>query len=58
MAFRRVGRALGVVIGIGFIGVQTASSMGYLDVNWNKIKDDAIKPLDVVRNLDSLDTRK
>ncbi len=49
MAFRRAGKALGVVIGIGFIGVQTAASMGYIDVDWNKIKDDAIKPLDLVR---------
>ena len=30
------------------MGLQTAKSMGYIDVNWDKIKDDAIKPLDVV----------
>jgi len=46
MAFRRVGKAVGVVVGIGFIGLQTAKSMGYIDVDWNKIRDDAIKPLD------------
>ena len=51
MAFRRVGKALGVVIGIGFIGVQTAASMGYINVDWNKIRDDAIKPLDAVRDV-------
>lgn len=48
MAFRRVGRAVGVVIGLGFMGLQTAKSMGYIDVDWTKIKDDAIKPLDTV----------
>jgi len=46
MAFRRVGKAVGVVVGVGFIGLQTAKSMGYIDVDWNKIRDDAIKPLD------------
>ena len=29
--------------------MQTAKNMGYIDVDWNKIKDDAIKPLDTVR---------
>jgi hypothetical protein len=33
----------------GFMGMQTAKNMGYIDVDWNKIKDDAIKPLDTVR---------
>jgi len=48
MAFRRVGKAVGVVVGVGFIGLQSAKSMGYIDVDWNKIRDDAIKPLDKV----------
>ena len=30
------------------MGMQTAKNMGYIDVDWNKIKDDAIKPLDMV----------
>lgn len=46
MAFRRVGKAFGVVIGIGFMGLQGAASMGYIDVDWNKISKDAMKPLD------------
>jgi len=48
MAFRRVGKFVGLVIGVGFMGMQTAKNMGYIDVDWNKIKDDAIKPLDMV----------
>jgi uncharacterized membrane protein (Fun14 family) len=51
MAFRRVGRAFGVVIGVGFMGIQAASSAGYLEVDWEKIKVDVIKPLDVVSRL-------
>lgn len=48
MAFRKAGRVFGAMIGVGFMGLQTAKSLGYIDVNWDKIKDDAIKPLDVV----------
>ena len=33
---------------VGFMGLQTAKSMGYIDVDWKKIRDDAIKPLDAV----------
>mmetsp|Transcript_43629 Transcript_43629/g.105796 ORF Transcript_43629/g.105796 Transcript_43629/m.105796 type:complete len:97 (+) Transcript_43629:540-830(+) len=46
MAFRRVGKAMGVVIGLGFMGLQGAASLGYVAVDWSKIKDDALKPLD------------
>ena len=48
MAFRRIGRVFGVVVGLGFMGVQAASSSGYIDVDWDKIRADAIDPLDVV----------
>ena len=48
MAFRKAGRVFGALIGVGFMGLQTAKSMGYIDVHWDKIKDDAIKPLDAV----------
>lgn len=48
MAFRRVGRAVGVVIGLGFMGVQAAAASGYIDVDWEKVKGDAIKPFDTV----------
>jgi len=47
MAFRKVGKFVGFVIGCGFIGLQTAKSHGYIDVDWDKIRGDAIKPLDV-----------
>eukprot|EP00536_Pseudo-nitzschia_multiseries_P018935 jgi/Psemu1/230788/e_gw1.3424.1.1 len=46
MALRKAGRAAGVVVGIGFIGLQTAKNFGYIDVDWNKVRDSAIKPLD------------
>lgn len=49
MAFRRVGRAFGVVLGLGFMGAQAAAATGYIDIDWNKVKTDAIKPFDTVR---------
>ena len=49
MAFRKVGKAAGVVLGLGFIGVQAAASSGYIQVDWDKVQKDAfVKPLDVV----------
>lgn len=48
MAFRRVGKAVGVMAGLGFMGVQAAVASGYVDVDWNKVKNDAIKPFDTV----------
>ena len=48
-AMKKVGKAVAFVIGVGFVGLQTASHMGYIDVNWIKIRDDALKPLDTVR---------
>ena len=38
----------------GFMGLQTAKSYGYIDVDWNKIKGDAIAPLDLVRMIEHI----
>jgi len=46
MAFRKAGKFVGFVIGVGFMGLQTAKSYGYIDVNWDKIREDSIKPID------------
>lgn len=51
LAFRKVGRFAGVVLGMGYIGVQAAASSGYITVNWDKVQNDAMKPLDAVRKL-------
>jgi uncharacterized membrane protein (Fun14 family) len=48
MAFRRVGRVFGVVLGIGFMGAQAAAASGYIEIDWDKVKNDAIKPFDTV----------
>mmetsp|Transcript_15051 Transcript_15051/g.42487 ORF Transcript_15051/g.42487 Transcript_15051/m.42487 type:complete len:127 (+) Transcript_15051:137-517(+) len=46
LALKKVGKAVAVVIGMGFFGVQTAAYMGYIEVNWSKVVADAVKPLD------------
>jgi FUN14 domain-containing protein 1 len=48
MALKKVGKAVAFVIGAGFVGLQGAAYCGYIDVDWIKIKDDALKPLDTV----------
>lgn len=45
-AAKKIGKALAVVVGLGFIAVQSAAYSGYVDVNWNKVKDDAIAKVD------------
>uniref|UniRef100_A0A7S0F743 EF-hand domain-containing protein n=1 Tax=Craspedostauros australis TaxID=1486917 RepID=A0A7S0F743_9STRA len=45
-AMKKVGKAVAVTIGLGFFGLQSAAYLGYIDVNWNKIVSDAVKPLD------------
>ena len=47
-AVKQAGKLTAVVLGTGFIALQTLASLGYIDVNWTKVKDDAIKSVDVV----------
>ena len=48
MALKKIGKAVAFVIGVGFIGVQSAVGAGYINVNWKKIQGDTMKPLDTV----------
>ena len=47
-ALKQVGKVAAVVLGAGFIAAQTCVSYGYIQVDWNKVKDDAIKKVDTV----------
>ena len=46
-AMKKVGKALAVVIGIGFIGLQSAASAGYIEVDWHKISGGIVAKMDV-----------
>ena len=48
-ALKRIGKVIAFAIGVSFIGLQSAVSAGYIDVNWEKVQEDAIKPIDTVR---------
>jgi uncharacterized membrane protein (Fun14 family) len=47
-ALKKVGKAAAVVLGCGFVALQTCVSFGYLKVDWQKISDDTQKKLDTV----------
>mmetsp|Transcript_37226 Transcript_37226/g.77284 ORF Transcript_37226/g.77284 Transcript_37226/m.77284 type:complete len:124 (-) Transcript_37226:162-533(-) len=46
MALKKIGKAVAFIIGVGFMGIQGAVSAGYIEVDWNKVKDDAIAQVD------------
>ena len=50
-ALKQLGKATAFVVGIGFLGLQTAQHYGYIEVDWVKVRDDALKPLDTVRRI-------
>jgi len=45
-ALKKVGRALALIIGMGFIGLQVAATSGYIQIDWNKLKVDFVKRVD------------
>jgi uncharacterized membrane protein (Fun14 family) len=47
-ALKKAGKAAAIVVGTGFIALQTASSYGYIKMDWKRISDDAVKRVDAV----------
>ncbi len=47
-AAKKVGKAVAVLAGLAFIAVQSAVYSGYVAVDWNKVKDDAVAKVDTV----------
>jgi len=60
MAMKKVGKALAVVIGTGFIGLQLASTMGYIEVKWDNVAKNAKNRMDVNKDgvLDKEDVKE
>jgi uncharacterized membrane protein (Fun14 family) len=48
-AMKKIGKAVAFLVGITFIALQTGVYAGYIDVDWLKIKDSALKQIDAVR---------
>lgn len=49
-ALKKIGKAAAVVVGCGFVALQTCVSFGYLKVDWARLSEDAQKKLDKVSN--------
>jgi uncharacterized membrane protein (Fun14 family) len=47
IALQKVGKALAIVVGLGFMSLQTAASLGYIQVDWDKIRIDCVSRIDV-----------
>jgi uncharacterized membrane protein (Fun14 family) len=47
-AVKKIGKAAAVLAGVAFMAVQSAVYSGYVAVDWNKIKDDAVAQVDTV----------
>mmetsp|Transcript_19722 Transcript_19722/g.24878 ORF Transcript_19722/g.24878 Transcript_19722/m.24878 type:complete len:124 (-) Transcript_19722:398-769(-) len=45
-AAKKVGKAIAVLAGMAFIAVQSAVYSGYVAVDWDKVKDDAVAKVD------------
>jgi uncharacterized membrane protein (Fun14 family) len=54
---KQAGKAAALVLGAGFIALQTIASYGYIDINWAKVKSDAVKSVDLVSVQDSSQRR-
>jgi len=50
-AAKKVGKLLAVLGGLAFIAIQSAAYSGYLQVDWEKVQNDAIATVDVVSDL-------
>jgi uncharacterized membrane protein (Fun14 family) len=46
VALQKVGKALALLVGIGFVGLQTAASFGYIVIDWEKVRIDVVKSVD------------
>jgi len=60
LAMKKVGKALAVVIGTGFIGLQVASACGYIEVKWDEVGQSAKKKMDANQDgvLDTKDVKE
>lgn len=46
VAMKKVGKALAVVIGVGFIGLQSAVAAGFIQVDWEKVRVSIVMKMD------------
>jgi uncharacterized membrane protein (Fun14 family) len=47
-ATKKIGKVAAVLVGVGFIFLQSLASAGYIEIDWLKVQDTAVKKLDIV----------
>lgn len=52
-AAKKVGKAVAVLAGLAFIAIQSAVYTGYIAVDWQKVKEDAVAKVDTVSLMNS-----
>ena len=58
-AMKKIGKVLAFAIGVGFIGIQSAANAGFINIDWERVQESAIKPIDTTGDgkLDSEDLK-
>jgi len=47
-AAKKIGKAVAVALGLAYIALQGMVSTGFVEVDWNKMQEAAIKKIDTV----------
>ena len=55
-AVKKVGKAAAFTVGLIFMGLQGLAVSGYIEIDWMKVKDDAVAAVDTVRSCLAIDT--
>lgn len=60
LALKKIGKAMAVVLGTGFLGLQLASVMGYVDVKWDHVAQSTKTKMDANQDgvLDTEDVKE
>jgi uncharacterized membrane protein (Fun14 family) len=47
-ATKKIGKVAAVLVGVGFIFLQSLAAAGYIEIDWLKVQDTAVKRMDIV----------
>lgn len=48
-ATKKIGKIAAVLVGVSFIFLQSLAAAGYIEIDWLKVQDTAVKKMDTVR---------
>lgn len=47
-ATKKIGKMAAVLVGVAFIFLQSLAAAGYIEIDWMKVQDTAVKKMDIV----------